>query len=35
MKPEQVYQHLRKYLPHEETRSYIKKVRESMPKYIT
>ncbi len=35
MKPEQVYQHLRKYLPYEETRAYIKKVRESMPKYIT
>ena len=35
MKPEQVYQHMRKHLPYEETRSYIKKVRESMPKYIT
>jgi len=35
MKPEQVYQHLRKYLPAEETRDYIKKVRENIPKYIT
>jgi membrane-bound lytic murein transglycosylase C len=35
MKPEQVYQHLRHYLPYEETRTYIKKVRDSMPKYIT
>lgn len=35
MKPEQVYEHLRKYLPYEETRDYIKKVRDNMPKYIT
>jgi membrane-bound lytic murein transglycosylase C len=35
MKPEQVYQHLRKFLPYKETRAYIKKVRKSMPKYIT
>jgi membrane-bound lytic murein transglycosylase C len=35
MKPEQVYEHLRKHLPYIETRAYIKKVRESMPKYIT
>jgi membrane-bound lytic murein transglycosylase C len=35
MKPEQVYQYLRKYLPAEETRDYMKKVRENIPKYIT
>jgi membrane-bound lytic murein transglycosylase C len=35
MKPEQVYEHLRNYLPYEETRDYIKKVRENIPKYIT
>jgi len=35
MKAEQVYNHLRKYLPYKETRAYIKKVRDSMPKYIT
>ena len=33
--PEQVYQHLRRHLPHEETRSYIKKVTERMDKYIS
>ena len=35
MKPEQVYEHLQKYLPAEETRDYMKKVRENIPKYIT
>jgi membrane-bound lytic murein transglycosylase C len=35
MKPEQVYEHLRNSLPYEETRLYIKKVRNSMTKYIT
>ncbi|MDH5326136.1 MAG: murein transglycosylase domain-containing protein [Gammaproteobacteria bacterium] len=35
MNPEQVYQHLRKYLPYEETREYIKKVRDRMHKYQT
>jgi len=35
MKAEQVYQHLRKHLPYAETRAYIKKVRDSMPKYVT
>ena len=33
MEPEQVYKHLHQYLPFEETRSYIKKVRERMGKY--
>lgn len=33
MKPEQVYQHFRHNLPFEETRDYIKKVRERMGKY--
>ena len=35
MKPEQVYKHLRQYLPADETRDYIKKVRDNMPKYLT
>jgi membrane-bound lytic murein transglycosylase C len=33
MSPEQVYQTLHRDLPYEETRNYIKKVRERMPKY--
>jgi membrane-bound lytic murein transglycosylase C len=33
--PDQVYQHLRGHLPHEETRSYIKNVTERMTKYST
>ncbi|WP_455203479.1 murein transglycosylase domain-containing protein [Kaarinaea lacus] len=33
MTPEQVYKHLRRYLPAKETRDYIKKVRERMGKY--
>lgn len=31
--PEQVYQHLRANLPHEETRRYVQKVTESMGRY--
>ncbi len=33
MDSEQVYKHLRKYLPYRETRSYLKKVRNRMQKY--
>lgn len=33
MKPEQVYNFLRQYLPAEETRDYLQKVRERMDKY--
>ena len=33
MTAEQVYQHMLRNLPYKETRDYIKKVRESMPKY--
>jgi len=33
MDSEQVYKHLRKYLPYKETRSYLKKVRTRMKKY--
>lgn len=33
MDSEQVYKHLRKYLPYQETRSYLKKVRTRMQKY--
>ncbi len=35
MRPEEVYEYMRKYLPSEETREYIKKIRERMPKYKT
>lgn len=33
MKPEQVFDYLRQYLPAEETRDYLQKVRERMDKY--
>ena len=33
MNSEQVYKHLRRYLPYEETRSYLEKVRTRMKKY--
>lgn len=35
MMPEQVYRHLRQFLPAAETRDYMKKVRERMGKYNT
>lgn len=35
MKPEHVYDHLHQYLPYEETRNYIKKIRDRMSKYET
>jgi len=34
MEPQEVYQHLIKNLPYEETRNYLKKVASRMPKYM-